>query len=82
MVMTKSDFLEYLHSMQSSLEADIKEVQHYLMLYKNAGELTELDKSHLDWEVVHLFASYSDMKRDLGRVISTLEGKGFNAGTK
>lgn len=79
MAMTKSEFLEYLYKMRSSLETDIKFVQKQLMLYKNASGLTELDKSHLDWEVVHLFASYSDMKRDLGRVISTLEGKGFNA---
>ena len=79
MAMTKSEFLEYLHKMHSNLETDIKEVQKQLILYKIDSDLTELDKSHLDWEVVHLFASYSDMKRDLGRVISTLEGKGFNA---
>ena len=79
MTMTKQEFLEYLYKMRSNLETDIKEVQKQLMLYKIDGTLTELDKSHLDWEVVHLFASYSDMKRDMGRVISTLEGKGFNA---
>jgi len=79
MIMTKPEFLEYLYRVRSNLETDIKEVQKQLILYKIDSELTELDKSHLDWEVVHLFASYTDMKRDLGRVISTLEGKGFNA---
>jgi len=79
MEMTKSEFLEYLTRLRSSLETDIKFVQKQLMLYKNAGGITDIDKAHLDWEVVHLFASYSDMKRDLERVIKTLEGKSFNA---
>lgn len=80
--MTKSEFLEYMYRMRASLEADVQFVQKQLMLYKNASGLTDLDKAHLDWETVHLFASYSDMKRDMGRVISTLEGKRFNARTE
>ena len=79
MEMTKREFLNYLYTMQSNLEVDITEVQKHLIMLKAGSGLTDIDKAHMDWEVVHLFASYSDMKRDLGRVITTLEGKGFNA---
>ena len=77
--MTKNEFLEYLNRLRSSLEVDVTFVQKQLARYKNKGDITDLDKAHLDWEIVHLFQSYSDMKRDLERVIKTLEGKGFNA---
>ena len=82
-IMTKTDFLEFMQRVRSSLDVDKDLVSSYLKDYiANAKDLAVLDKSHLDWEVTHMMNSYNELKRDMGRVISTLEGKGFNAGTK
>lgn len=79
MVMTKPELLEYLYTMMSGLSVDLTVIQKELNSIKTAGNVTNADRAHLDWEIVHLKSSYQDFMRDIGRVVKTLEGKKFNA---
>lgn len=79
MTMTKKDLLEFLQTLESNLKVDISIITKELSKIKLAGDTTNADKAHLDWEIAHMNTSYQDFLRDIGRVIKTLEGKPFNA---
>ena len=66
--------------MISVTKTDQEIINLHLNAFKASADLAKLDKAHLDWEITHMSNTFEELRHDIGRVISTLEGKGFNAG--
>lgn len=81
-MMDKQSLIDYLEHWVWSSDIDIQNLQMWIKKYIEDHNIQDTDRSHLEWELVHINTSHVEFIHDIERIISTLKGKGFNAGTE